>query len=66
MHYADLDTLRANFLERIYRDTPKPPPWGRVGHLDLLKAILAQRHTVELLAKYTHDVLKLFDAVPML
>ncbi|KAF8879475.1 hypothetical protein BD779DRAFT_1551722, partial [Infundibulicybe gibba] len=47
-------------------DTPKPPPWGRVGHLDLLKAILAQRHTVELLAKYTHDVLKLFDAVPML
>ncbi|KAF8890448.1 hypothetical protein BD779DRAFT_1517709, partial [Infundibulicybe gibba] len=51
---------------RIYRDTPKPPPLGRVSHLDLLKAILAQRHTVELLAKYTYDVLKLFDAVPML
>ena len=49
----------------VYEASPGPPHIGTIDSAVLLRKMVSQAHTIQLLAKYTHQVLALFDAAPI-
>jgi ribonuclease HI len=63
---SDLVLLRNMFVERIRVEMPVfSSPHVSLTSLECLKALVANRPTIALLAKYTHDALLIFDACPI-
>ncbi|KAJ7689920.1 hypothetical protein B0H17DRAFT_1291367 [Mycena rosella] len=63
--HPNLMQLREIFLAKLYKDLPAirgkcSTPW------EFFRELLAHREITPLLAKLAHDVLKIFDATPML
>lgn len=57
--------LRLKTMTHIYNNSPELPAIGSIESADLLRQMVSQTHTIQLLAKYTHEVLVLFDTAPM-
>ncbi|KAF8241123.1 hypothetical protein L208DRAFT_1383577 [Tricholoma matsutake] len=49
----------------MYTEIPHLPWCPMVSSIDLFKMILKERTTIRLLAKFTYEVLELFQAVPV-
>ncbi|KAF8240425.1 hypothetical protein L208DRAFT_1384469, partial [Tricholoma matsutake] len=49
----------------MYTEIPYLPWHPMVSSIDLFKMILKERTTIRLLAKFTHEALELFEAVPV-
>lgn len=58
----ELNNLHKDFLNRMHTEIPCLPQCPMVSSVDLLKRILRERTTVRLLAKFTYEVLELFEA----
>ena len=61
----ELNSLHKEFLDRMYTEIPHLPQHPMVSSIDLFKRILRERTTIRLLAKFTHEVLELFQAEPV-
>ncbi|KAF8240369.1 hypothetical protein L208DRAFT_1233446 [Tricholoma matsutake] len=61
----ELNNLRKKFSDRMYTEIPHLPQRPMVSSIDLFKMILKERTTIRLLAKFTYEVLELFEAVPV-
>ena len=60
-----LTALRNGFMTRMYTDVAHLPHRPMVSSIDLLRSILAERKTIQLFAKYTYEVLMVFEVEPI-
>jgi hypothetical protein len=61
----ELNSLCTEFLDSIHTEIPYLPQRPMVSSVDLFKRMLRERSTIRLLTKFAHEVLELFDAVPV-
>ena len=58
--------LRRIFMEQLFEKCPNlKPHLAEDSNTDFLKAIIYSRPSIALVAKFTHDVLQLFYAIPV-
>jgi hypothetical protein len=58
--------LRADFLDKLFRTVPKlHDTMAKLTSVEFLKAMVYERATIVLVAKFVYDVLQVFYAVPM-
>lgn len=62
----ELVIIRSVFLTKMKQDIKNLPSFQSISSEALLRNLISHRHTIGLVAKYTHEVLSLFDATPML
>ena len=60
-----LTELRVKSMAIMYEASSELPHIGTIDSAALLRKMTSQAHTIQLLAKYTHQVLALFDAAPI-